>query len=81
MTEYDYSKDARLQITSGPLTQDIRFRPSLYTPQSNAPIHLSLTRYMAPHALIGKAAPAFTLPSTEGEDRTITPGESGKPLV
>ncbi|KAF8326015.1 peroxiredoxin Q [Cantharellus anzutake] len=37
---------------------------------------------MAPHSLIGKPAPAFTLPSTSGETITITPGQTdGKPLA
>jgi thioredoxin-dependent peroxiredoxin len=34
-----------------------------------------------PHPLVGKQAPAITLPDSEGADYTLSPGESGKSIA
>ena len=34
-----------------------------------------------PHPLIGKPAPAISLPGADGETYTLTPGEKGVPIA
>ncbi|KAJ7935607.1 thioredoxin-like protein [Mycena leptocephala] len=36
---------------------------------------------MSHRTLIGKPAPAITLPNYDGESFTLTPGENGKPII
>lgn len=42
--------------------------------------HLSSPLAMAPHSLVGKPAPAISLPNQHGETYTFTPGASGAPV-